>query len=109
MEKSLEFYIGKLGLKIKVQDGGYVGFNDTSFSVFQKDKAVGMFPAKYMGKGGGVVLAVVVEDLKKTCADLKARGVSFFEDPKTTAWGQKVAYFNDPDGIIWEVSEPFEE
>lgn len=109
LEKSLKFYVGKLGLKIKVHDGGYVGFKNTSFSLFQKDKAVGMFPARYMRKGGGVILAVVVKDLKKICADLKEKGVKFFEGPKTTAWGQKVAYFNDPDGNIWEVSEPFKE
>ena len=29
-----------------------------------------------------------------------------FEGPKTTEWGQTVAYFKDPDGNIWEVSKP---
>ena len=109
LEKSLEFYVGKLGLEIKSQDGKFVNFKNTIFSLFQKDEAVGMFPKKYMGKGGGVILAVQVDNLKKSCADLKAKGIHIFEGPKTTSWGQKVAYFNDPDGNIWEVSEPFEE
>ena len=62
-----------------------------------------------MGKGGGVILAIQVDNLEKSCLNLETKGVQIFAGPKTTAWGQKVAYFNDPDGNIWEVSEPFEE
>ena len=40
---------------------------------------------------------------------LKLKKVEIFEGPKSTPWGQKVAYFRDPDGNIWEISEPFVE
>ena len=36
---------------------------------------------------------------------LKSKGVKILEGPKKTAWGQTVAYFNDPDNNIWEISE----
>lgn len=37
--------------------------------------------------------------------ELKSKGVTFFVDTKTTAWGQRVAYFKDPDGNIWELGD----
>ena len=58
-----------------------------------------------MNSGGGAVLAFQVDDVEKTCDDLKAKGVNVVEGPKTTPWGQTVAYFLDPDGNIWEVSK----
>ena len=63
-----------------------------------------MFPKENMGKGGGVVIGFQVDDVKKTCETLKAKGVEIFEGPKKTEWGQTVAYFKDPDDNIWEVS-----
>ena len=47
--------------------------------------------------------------MEEAVGQLKMKGVEIFEGPKTTPWGQKVAYFKDPDGNIWEISEPFEE
>ncbi len=111
LAKSLDFYTGALGLDVKSQEAGFANFNiqGTELAIFQKDSAVTMFPEKYMGNGGGVVIGFTVEDLKHTCDKLKAKGIQIFAGPKTTAWGQKVAYLNDPDGNIWEISEPFKE
>lgn len=107
-EKSLNFYKDILGLKLKSQEGKFANFEleGTELAIFQKDEATVMFPGKYMTRGGGVVLGFQVENLEKVCQDLKDRGVEIFEGPKTTPWGQKVAYFKDPDGNIWEISEP---
>lgn len=57
-----------------------------------------------MGECGGLVLAFQVDDLEETLKILESKGVEIFEGPKTTEWGQTVAYFKDPDGHIWEVS-----
>lgn len=111
-EKSLKFYKDTLGLKVKSQEGkSFAGFDlqGTEMAIFQKDGATAMFPKEHMGNGGGVIIGFNVKDLSKACSELNAKGVKIFEGPKTTPWGQKVAYFNDPDGNIWEVSEPFEE
>ena len=80
----------------------------TELSIFQKDEATAMFPKKHMKPSGGYLLGYQVKDLEKESERLKEEKVDIFEGPKKTEWGQKVAYFKDPNGNIWEVSEPFE-
>jgi uncharacterized glyoxalase superfamily protein PhnB len=36
---------------------------------------------------------------------LRDKGVQFIQEPKTQAWGQRTAYFSDPDGHIWEIQQ----
>ena len=109
-EKSLSFYRDVLGLKVNYQKGKYADFDlkGTSLAIFQKDEAEEMFPRKYMRSGGGVVLAFQVKNLRKSCSQLKKKGVNILEGPKTTSWGQKVAYYKDRNNKIWEISEPFD-
>ncbi|KKU87933.1 MAG: Glyoxalase/bleomycin resistance protein/dioxygenase [Candidatus Gottesmanbacteria bacterium GW2011_GWA2_47_9] len=105
-ERSLSFYRDSLGLTMNSQDGKYADFKlgDTLLAVFQKDEAIIMFSKNHMKRGGGCVLAYQVVDINKACEELKKKGVEIFEGPKTTPWGQKVAYFKDPDNNIWEVT-----
>lgn len=105
-DQSLAFYRDVMGLEVNSQDGKFADFKleGTSLAIFQKSEAVGMFPRKYMKKGGGIVLAFQVPDVAEACKELKAKGVEIIEGPKTTSWGQTVAYFLDPDNNIWEVS-----
>ncbi len=107
LNESMRFYQDILGLELNSQDDGFADFKieGTSLAIFQKDKAVSMLPEDYMKSGGGAVLAFQVDDVEKTCDDLKVKGVNIVEGPKTTSWGQTVAYFLDPDGNIWEVSK----
>lgn len=106
-DKSLSFYKDTLGLEVNSHEGKFADFKleGTSLAIFQKDEATGMFPAEHMGSGGGSVLGFQVEDVQKACSELEAKGIKIFEGPKTTEWGQSVAYFKDPDGNIWEVSK----
>jgi len=110
-DKSLKFYKEVLGLKINTQEGKFANFKlgETELAIFQKDEAAAMFPQKYMSKGGGISLSFQVPKIKKAVEILEAKGVTIIEGPKKTVWGQVVAYFLDPDGNIWEVSEPFGE
>lgn len=104
---SLDFYKDVLGLEVNNINDTFADFKvgETSLAIFQKKEAVFMFPKKYMTSGGGSVLAFQVKDIEKSCIQLKNKGVEIFEGPKTTPWGQKVAYFLDPDKNIWEISE----
>ena len=106
-EKSLSFYRDILGLGVNSQEGKFADFKlgETQLAIFQKDEATAMFSRNYMSKGGGVSLAFQTEDVEKICEDLKTKGVKIIEGPKTTAWGQIVAYFLDPDNNIWEGSK----
>ncbi len=55
------------------------------------------------------LFAVEVDNLEKTYNNLLKKGVNFIQEPKSTPWGQKVAYFKDIEGYIWEISEPYTE
>jgi catechol 2,3-dioxygenase-like lactoylglutathione lyase family enzyme len=106
-EKSFDFYKNKLGLEVNSSEGEFADFKlvGTSLAIFGKSEATAMFPKKYMKSGGGIVIAYQVNSLNDEVERLKKIDVEIFEGPKETAWGQKVAYFNDPDGNILEVSE----
>lgn len=105
-EKSVTFYRDILGLKINSQDNKYTDFKlgETLLGIFQKDEATSMFPKEHMNTGGGSVLAFQVENVEKSCSELQAKGITIFDGPKKTAWGQTVAYFKDPDENIWELT-----
>ena len=104
---SLEPYNNTLGLEVNSTEGKFADFKleGTSLALFEKEAASALFPKEHMRKGGGVILAFQVQDLQKTCEELRLKGVEIFEGPKKTPWGQTVAYFKDPDENIWEVSE----
>lgn len=106
-DKSFDFYKNILGLKVNLNEGKFANFKlgETELAIFQKSEAISMFPTKYMGNGGGAVIGFQVKNVEKICKNLKENGIKIFEGPKKTAWGQTVAYFNDPDHNIWEVSE----
>lgn len=106
-DKSLAFYRDTLGLVLNSQDQGYADFKlgDTLLAMFQKEDATAMFGSDHMNSGGGAVYAYQAADVEAECERLKEKGVVIFEGPKKTPWGQTVAYFKDPDGHIWEITE----
>ncbi len=106
-DKSLKFYKDILGLKVNYSEGKFANFKleGTELAIFEKNAATAMFPAKFMKPFGGFLIGFQVGNLNKECAKLEEKGVKVFEGPKETEWGQKVAYFHDPDGNIWEISQ----
>lgn len=104
--KSRHFYEDLLGLAVNSTDTGFVDYQlgETPLALFEKSHATAMFPAKFISSAGGVVVALRVDDVPLTYATLVSKGVVFFEPPKTTSWGQVVAYFHDPDGHIIEIT-----
>jgi lactoylglutathione lyase len=58
------------------------------------------------GTGGGAIYSFAeVDDVDETYRKLKEKGVQFVKDPALQPWGQKTAYFTDPDGHIWEIQK----
>lgn len=45
------------------------------------------------------------KDVDTDYQQLKAKGVQFIKIPQTQPWGQRTAYFTDPDGNIWEIQQ----
>lgn len=104
--KSRDFYENKLGLSVNSEDVGFVDYKlgESPLALFEKRSATAMFPTKFMKPAGGIVIALQVDDVTKTCQDLTVKGVEIFEGPKTTSWGQTVAYIHDPDDHIIELT-----
>jgi uncharacterized glyoxalase superfamily protein PhnB len=48
--------------------------------------------------------AVFVDDVDREYEELRAKGVHFVKPPTTQPWGQRIAYFEDPEGNLWEIS-----
>lgn len=106
LKVSRDFYEQKLGLIMNSTDTGFIDYRlgETPLALFEKKHATVMFQNKHMKPSGGAVIALQVDDVAKTCQELIAKGVKIFEGPKTTSWGQTVAYLHDPDGHIIELT-----
>ncbi len=48
--------------------------------------------------------AVFVDDADRLYEELRAKGVHFVKPPTTRPDGQRYAYFEDPEGNLWEIS-----
>jgi len=108
LEKSIAFYRDTLGLPLKSTEEGFADFKIKGAEVALGTKEM---IEKTTGQkiiiGGPRHLILgwdAVEDVDKLYKELKAKGVRFLTKLKTQPWGQRVAYFTDPDGHIWEIS-----
>ena len=106
LQISRNFYEQKLGLTLNSEDTGFVDYKlgESPLALFEKKSATAMFPSQFMKPAGGAVIALQVDDVSKTCEELKKKDVEIFEGPKTTSWGQTVAYIHDPDDNIIELT-----
>ena len=113
-EKSVDFYVYKLGMK-KV---GEMHFSDATnyFFAMEEDPSSPMLELTHnhgrtepYEKGDGYShVAFVVEDLEGTVGRLKEQGVEVVVDPKTmTVEGHdyKISFIEDPDGYRVELVE----
>lgn len=49
-------------------------------------------------------VAFLVEDVDRVYRELVGRGVSFVCAPEDRPWGQRTAYFHDPEGHLIEIA-----
>ncbi|OGK16313.1 hypothetical protein A2774_05215 [Candidatus Roizmanbacteria bacterium RIFCSPHIGHO2_01_FULL_39_12c] len=69
----------------------------------QVEKLVGK---KYLSNVGSTIFTFAETDnIDKQYDELKTKGVRFIIPPTTQPWGQRTAYFLDPDGYIWEIQQ----
>lgn len=60
----------------------------------------------HVGSPGGAIYTLGESgDVDLLYQQLQANGVQFIDKPKTQPWGQRTAYFTDPDGNIWEIQQ----
>ena len=129
-QRSLDFYVGKLGL-IQVEQHhlpmssidtvfGLTGASGTStrlqvpgqpeilIDIMELSGAEGGTSVQPLGSIGSTHMAFTVEDLESVVAELRAKGVGFVSDPVTfhlTDGSATVCFMRDPDGNYVELEE----
>ncbi len=106
-DKALAFYTEKLGFKI-VTDSPFDGKQrwielgmpraETKLVLFTADGQENMI-------GGFMNVTFMADDVEKTAAEMKARGVEFVQEPQKADWGT-AAIFKDVDGNTFVLSTP---
>ena len=109
IERSVAFYRDTLGLPLKSTEEGFADFKTEGIEVAlgRRDIVEGAIGKENVAISGPRHLVIsweAVENVDALYQELKAKGVPFLSEPKTQPWGQRVAYFTDPDGHIWEIS-----
>lgn len=110
LSKSLEFYRDKLGMTVKSQEEGFADFETEGVPLALLELAAvkDMINAEAVGDDSQALhhrfnFGVEVPDVDKAYEELKTKGVEFIKAPVDQPWGQRTAYFKDPDGNIWEI------
>lgn len=109
-DRTLAFYVDKVGLPVRFRADGYVEFavEGSRFALLARwrvPELVGEAHTDRPGPGAheGTV-TVLVEDVDRVYGDLTRRGVPFLGAPQNRSWGQRTAYFEDPEGHLIEIA-----
>lgn len=96
LDRSQEFYEGRLGLELVLDQGGCRIFRISASGY------VGVCSGE--PSPGGVIITLVTHDVRERCAELEARGVVF---DKAVSYNPDFdithAFLRDPDGHLIEV------
>lgn len=108
--ESLNFYKDILGFKIKreVKEEEFCQFSlqNCFLAIYGRSQLQKLLSPQHLGKAGGAIYSFPEsKDIDTDCKVLKEKGVHFIKEPATQPWGQRTAYFTDPDGHIWEVQQ----
>ncbi len=116
LDKCVAFYRDKLGFKLKdkTDDFAYLVFGNSGpgLGLVSVESAVKMMSQEAhirsrdeTNRASWNYFAVFVEDVDKEYEGLSAKGAHFLKTPTTHEWGQRIAYFEDPEGNVWEISQ----
>lgn len=111
VERSIEFYVGRLGFKLRRRAEGFADFSGAGLTLAVWERA-------HMSRHTGVpnrpsqagvrnaVIAVEVAPasrIDEIHQELSAAGVAFERPPADYPWNARAAYFVDPDETLWEI------
>ncbi|MBI5448770.1 VOC family protein [Candidatus Gottesmanbacteria bacterium] len=104
------FYEKTLGLPIKRDVPGeeFTQFTlqNCNIAIYGKRYAETLVGKDKIGTPGRAIYSFAAsDDIDLLYQQLKAKGVQFIKEPETQPWGQRTAYFTDPDGNIWEIQQ----
>ena len=110
LDRTLAFYMDKVGLPVRFQDKGYaeLAVAGSKFALLARSRvaeltgdAHAVRPAPGAHEGS---VTLLVEDVDRAHKELTGRGVAFLGTPKDRPWGQRTVYFHDPDGHLIEMA-----
>jgi lactoylglutathione lyase len=112
LDRAKTFYRDTLGLEIRFEDESSVYFHleGAALMLLNTAGAQDLLSADAVATqrppGATSQLVSFVDDVDAVYADLSAKGVEFVREPIDREWGLRTAHFKDPDGNLWEISQP---
>lgn len=110
IERSIAFYVGKLGFTPKHRAPGFADFSGAglTLALWEIDHIAGHtgVPARRGSGAHNVLVAVLLAspaEVDECHADLAARGIAFTRPPADYPWNARCCYFAGPDGEVWEL------
>ena len=98
IQRSIEFYTTKLGLKVKARYGSH-------FAVVEgPGLAIGLHPASASSPAGAVSIGFGVDDVEEGRKQLQARGISTDGDVVVDP-PMRFVFLKDPDGVTLYLAE----
>ena len=108
-----EFYRDKLGFKLQELEDefAYLKFGEKGgpgLALVSADGLAREIPPERVRASENLVnrnyFAVFLEDADRAYEELRLKGVRFLQPPATRSNGQRFAFFEDPEGNLWEIS-----
>lgn len=107
---ALAFYREKVGLPVRFRALGYaeLAVDGSRLALLARSRVPELAGERHTvrpatGAHEGAV-TLLVEDVDRTHRELSGRGVPFLGAPQDRAWGQRTAYFQDPEGHLIEIA-----
>jgi catechol 2,3-dioxygenase-like lactoylglutathione lyase family enzyme len=117
LERSLRFYRDGLGLETKGIIGTEHEHGAVAFFELQKGLRLALWPRASLAKDTGLPVSdrealgcslshnvSSRAEVESVIAEAKRAGASVLKPPHDTFWGGYAAYFQDPDGHLWEIA-----
>ena len=113
LDKCLAFYRDTLGFNLKNKEEGFAYLTFSSqggpgLALSTVEGAVKLISESQVRSREKAIhrsyFAVFLDDVDKEYEELRQKGVHFIKPPTTFPWGQRIAYFEDPEGNLWEIS-----
>jgi len=113
VKKCAEFYRDKIGFKLEVleDDFAYLAVGQKGLpgiALVSLDGFAAEIPENHARPGEKPAprnyFAVFVDDTDRLYEELRVKGVHFVAPPTSRPSGQQYAYFEDPEGNLWEIS-----
>ncbi|MGB6500528.1 MAG: VOC family protein [Thermoplasmata archaeon] len=113
VRRCTEFYREKLGFKVQEVDDNFAYLKmgekgGPGLALVAADGLARELPKERIRPGENVLhrnyLAVFLDDADRAYEELRGKGVRFIQPPATRPNGQRYAFFEDPEGNLWEIS-----